>query len=143
MTSERQVPISYRSTQWPLMIALAIVAFAIGMVAGAIAVRALDFQAEAAVRPATIVPYKGVADNNMSDAARAGEYAPPWFRGIADHNMTDAALAAGLQAQWFRGVADHNMTDATRATGFPGWFRGVAEGNMSDAANHANWGQDR
>ena len=142
MTTERQVPVSYQSTR-SLMIALAIIAFAIGMVAGAIAVRALDLQSDAVVRPAAIVPYKGVADNNMSDAARAGEYAPPWFRGIADHNMTDAALAAGLRAQWFRGVADDNMSDDTRVTRLPDLFQGVAEGNMSDAAYGANWGQDR
>ncbi len=142
MTTERHVPVLYQSTR-SLTIALAIVAFAIGMVAGAIAVRALDLQAEAAVRPAAIVPYKGVAENNMSDAARAGAYAAPWFRGVADHSMTDAAVAAGLKAQWFRGVADNNMTDATRATSSPGSFRGVAEGNMSDAANRANWGRDR
>ena len=142
MTTERQVPVSYQSTR-SLMIALAIVAFSIGMVAGAIAVRALDLRSDAVVRPTAIVPYKGVADNNMSDAARAGEYAAPWFRGVADHSMTDAALAAGLRAQWFRGVTDNNMSDATRATRFPGSFRGVAEGNMSDAANRANWGHDR
>ena len=58
----------------------------------------------------------------MSDAARAGEYAAPWFRGVADHNMTDAAVAAGLRAQWFRGVADHNMSDSTRVTRLPGSF---------------------
>ena len=50
MTTERQIPVTYRSTR-PLTIALAIIAFAIGMVAGAIAVRALDLQADAAVRP--------------------------------------------------------------------------------------------
>jgi hypothetical protein len=142
MTTERQVRVSYQSTR-ALTIALAIIAFAIGMVAGAIAVRALDLQADAVVRPAAIVPYKGVADNNMSDAARAGEYAAPWFRGVADHSMTDAALAAGLKAQWFRGVTDNNMSDATRVTRLPGSFRGVAEDNMSDAANRANWGHDR
>ena len=142
MTTERQIPVTYRSTR-PLTIALAIIAFAIGIVAGAIAVRALDLQPDAVVRPAAIVPYKGVADDNMSDAAPAGEYAPPWFRGTADHNMTDAALAAGLKAQWFRGIADHNMTDDTRAIGSPGWFRGVAEGDVSDAANGVNGGPAR
>ncbi len=143
MTTERQVLVSYQSTRRSLIIALAIVAFSIGMVAGAIVVRTLDLQSDSGVRPAAIVPFKGVAGNNMSDAARAVEYAPPWFRGVADHDMTDAALAAGLRAQWFRGVADHNMSDATRVTSLPGRFLGVAEGNMSDAAYGANWGRDR
>ena len=37
--------------------------------------------------------FKGVADNNMSDAAYRSRFGAglPWFKGVADNNMSDAA----------------------------------------------------
>jgi hypothetical protein len=122
-TKELAAP--YRPTRRALMATILIVAFSAGMIAGAIGVRALEDPLARALRPASpaaMVPFKGVSDNDMSDAARSTLYQTRWFRGVAEHSMTDAARTAAVAGTSFKGAADNNM---------------------SDAARRATWGQDR
>ena len=139
MTTNPELTISYVPIRRAALFALLIAAFSGGMIAGAIAVRALEVPQVMPIRPTVVVPFKGVADNSMSDAARSAAYAPAWFRGVADRSMSDAARAAVQAAGSFRGVADNNMSDAARAAHLPGWFRGVAENDMTAAANEGRW----
>jgi hypothetical protein len=113
----------YRPTRRAVMATLLIVVFSAGMIAGAVGVRALEDPLARALRstsPAAMVPFKGVSDNDMSDAARSTLYETRWFRGVAEHNMTDAARAAAVAGSSFKGAADNNMSDAAwRATRGP------------------------
>jgi hypothetical protein len=145
MSTMQPIVVAQMPSRRAVVATLLVVAFSMGMIVGALAVRALDGSLPAAVRPApaALVPFQGVSDNNMSDAARGALYAPGWFRGVADRNMSDAARSAARAAGWFRGVPPQNMSEAARAARLPGWFRGVAENNMSDAANRDSLGRDR
>jgi hypothetical protein len=71
--------------------------------------------------------FTGVADNNMSDAARRATDAAiprqPTFRGVAENNMSDAARraidAASRAGTGTAGVAENNMSDAARRAVHP------------------------
>ena len=109
---------------------LLVVTFAGGMLTGFSLPRAasgashVDAAAGSSVHSST---WAGVADNNMSDAARAAfattqaAAVERAWAGVADNNMSDAARAAfaitqaaAVERAW-AGVADNNMSDAARA----------------------------
>ena len=108
----------------PVVTAAVVGAFAVGTLIGSLPRSLsggshLDGPARSAAQART---FAGVADNNMSDAARRAVYGPAaqarTFAGVADNNMSDAARRAvygpAAQARTFAGVADNNMSDAAR-----------------------------
>ena len=77
----------------PLGIVASAILFA-GCMAPAGALKSLDVADRSRDANVIAVPVKGVADNNMTDAARAAVYGPQSFKGVADNNMSDAARKA-------------------------------------------------
>jgi hypothetical protein len=79
-------------------VTLIVAAFAVGALMGVGIQGALD---RASGSPTGGPEFQGVAENNMSDAARHAVYGtrgPGPFKGVADNNMSDAANAAAHAA---------------------------------------------
>jgi hypothetical protein len=123
--SAGQIAAPHGRVRGPLVITLVVGAFAIGVLTGFGVPRTFGSgsQAAAAHGPAAQArTFTGVADNNMSDAARRAIHGPAaqarTFTGVADNNMSDAARRAiygpAAQARTFTGVADNNMSEAAR-----------------------------
>ena len=99
--SSSQISAPYKRTSSPVLIVIAAVVFLLGTLTGVGLPRLLDgasyaFSAKGA--PNAVQEFTGVADNNMSDAARRASLGSvrkaPFFTGVADDNMSDAALQA-------------------------------------------------
>jgi hypothetical protein len=85
----------------PFIAVVLVFAFSVGVVTGFSLPRSVGSGSHVATAPGPAVPapsFAGVADNNMSDAARRAVYGPavqaPLFAGVADNNMSDAARRA-------------------------------------------------
>jgi len=92
-----QMTLGWRRAPASVLVLLLVVAFALGAVAGSAVQSTLDRGTVAAVT--AIASVKGVADNNMSDAANRAQH------GVAPGVMPAATV---------KGVADNNMSDAAR-----------------------------
>ena len=99
--SSSQIAAPYRRSPHPVVAGVVAAAFALGALTGFGLPRLLDGTRHATGVTGPIVAaqtFKGVADNNMSDAARRASYGnavqAPSFAGVADNNMSDAARRA-------------------------------------------------
>jgi hypothetical protein len=99
--SSNQLSAPHNRISSPVLIGIVAVVFALGALTGLGVPRLLDGATYAfGAKGATTVErtFTGVADNNMSDAARRATYGATTvertFTGVADNNMSDAARRA-------------------------------------------------
>jgi hypothetical protein len=94
--SSEPIAVPYRRVPVSIVSALLVAAFAIGALTGLVVPRVLDAGGRVSGASSATQAFKGVAENNMSDAARSARLAAgrQAFKGVADNNMSDAAYAA-------------------------------------------------
>ena len=129
--SSEQIAVPYRRVPPTVVGALLVATFAIGALTGFIVPRVLDAGSGAARASGTTQTF---------DSARNADPAVvrPAFKGVSDNNMSDAVRTSRLRATDASGSGsfDHHYGQLSRLVP----FKGVADNNMSDATYAAQHG---